>query len=78
LRSRSSTNPAETPQRQAFGSPVASSMPGSAMNSVSSPSLPAIFCHSVAKWPVSTISTASPRLIVLASAASQAPVPDDG
>ena len=32
----------------------------------------------VAKWPVSTISTASPGLIVLASAASHAPVPEAG
>jgi hypothetical protein len=32
----------------------------------------------LAKWPVSNISTASPGLRVLASAASQAPVPDAG
>ena len=38
----------------------------------------AIFCHSAAKWPVSYISTASPGLSVLTSAASQAPVPDAG
>ena len=78
LRSRSSTSAAGTPWRQAFGRPVASSVPGSARNSGSRPSFTAIFCHSVAKWPVSTISTASPGLIVLASAASQAPVPEAG
>ena len=33
----------------------------SAMNSTSRPSFAAIFCHSVAKWPVSYISTRSPR-----------------
>ena len=31
--------------------------------------------HSVANWPVSTISTRSPGESVLTSAASQAPVP---
>ena len=31
--------------------------------------------HSVANWPVSTISTRSPALSVLTSAPSQAPVP---
>ncbi len=49
-----------------------------ASTSVCSPSLPAIFAHSDAKWPVSTISTWSPGLVVLASAASQAPVPEAG
>ena len=38
----------------------------------------AIFCHSAAKWPVSYISTWSPGLSVLDSAASQAPVPEAG
>ena len=34
--------------------------------------------QSVAKWPVSNASTRSPGESVLTSAASQAPVPDDG
>ena len=34
-----------------------------------------MFFHSVANWPVSTISTRSPGDSVLTSAASQAPVP---
>jgi hypothetical protein len=38
----------------------------------------AMLCHSVAKWPVSTINTLSPDDSVLTIAASQAPVPDDG
>ena len=38
----------------------------------------AMLCHSVAKWPVSTISTLSPGDSVLTIAASQAPVPEDG
>ena len=38
----------------------------------------AIFCHSVAKWPVSDISTRSPGESVLTSAASHAPVPEAG
>ena len=38
----------------------------------------ASFCQSAAKWPVSYISTWSPGLSVLASAASQAPVPEAG
>ena len=42
------------------------------------PELSAIFFHRVAKWPVSTISTRSPSATRLASAASQAPVPDAG
>ena len=45
------------------------------MNSGFSPSCSAIFFHSAANWPVSTISTRSPGDSVLASAASQAPVP---
>ena len=49
-----------------------------AMNSGSSPSFIAIVFHSVAKWPVSYISTLSPGDIVLTSAASHAPVPDAG
>ena len=49
-----------------------------AMNSTSSPSFAAIFCHSVAKWPVSYISTRSPGDSVLTSAASHAPVPEAG
>ncbi len=37
-----------------------------------------MFFHSVAKWPVSYISTLSPGDSVLTSAASQAPVPEAG
>ena len=37
-----------------------------------------MFCHSVAKCPVSYISTRSPGESVLTSAASHAPVPDAG
>ena len=44
----------------------------------SSPSRSAMPCHSVAKWPVSKASTRSPGDSVLTSAASHAPVPDDG
>ena len=51
---------------------------GSARISVARPRRAAIFCQSAAKWPVSTISTASPALSVLTSAASHAPVPDAG
>ena len=47
----------------------------SVMNSGFSPSFSAIFFHSVANWPVSTISTLSPGDSVLTRAASQAPVP---
>ena len=47
----------------------------SSMNSGLRPSFSAIFFHSVANWPVSTISTRSPGESVLTSAASQAPVP---
>ena len=60
-----------TPRRQP-------SMPGSPRNSGASPRRSAIFFHSVAKWPVSYINTASPGLSVLTSAASHAPVPDAG
>ena len=49
-----------------------------AMNSGARPSFVAIFCHSVAKWPVSNISTLSPGESVLTSAASHAPVPEAG
>ena len=45
------------------------------MNSGFRPIFSAIFFHSVANWPVSTISTRSPGDSVLTSAASQAPVP---
>ena len=48
------------------------------MNSVLMPSLSAIFFHSVAKWPVSYISTRSPGDSVFTRAASHAPVPDAG
>ena len=37
-----------------------------------------MLCHSVANWPVSTISTLSPGERVLTSAASHAPVPEAG
>ena len=37
-----------------------------------------MFRHSVAKWPVSYISTLSPGESVLSSAASHAPVPEEG
>ena len=43
-----------------------------------SPSRSAIARHSVAKWPVSKASTRSPGDSVLTSAASHAPVPDEG
>ena len=46
--------------------------------STSKPSRSAIARHSVAKWPVSKASTRSPGERVLTSAASHAPVPDDG
>src|SRR5712671_6120225 len=45
------------------------------MNSGFKPSFIAMFFHSVANWPVSTISTRSPADRVLTKAASQAPVP---
>jgi hypothetical protein len=48
------------------------------MKSTSMPQRAAIWRHSVAKWPVSTISTWSPGDRVLTMAASQAPVPEDG
>ena len=38
----------------------------------------AMLFHSVAKWPVSYISTLSPGESVLSSAASHAPVPEEG
>ena len=49
-----------------------------AMNSGCSPSLSAMLFHSVAKCPVSYISTLSPGESVLTRAASQAPVPEEG
>ena len=49
-----------------------------AMNSGSRPSLTAMVFHSVAKCPVSYISTLSPGDSVLSSAASHAPVPEEG
>ncbi len=65
--SRSCTASGGTPCRQSPGT-----------NSTSRPSLPAISCHRVAKWPVSKHSTRSPGDRVLTSAASQAPVPEPG
>ena len=66
-RSRASMAPASAPLRQS-----------EAMNSGCSPSLTAMVFHSVAKCPVSYISTLSPGDSVLSSAASHAPVPDEG
>jgi hypothetical protein len=66
-RARASMAATSAPARQSEGMKVAST-----------PSLAAMVFHSVAKWPVSTISTLSPGDSVLASAASQAPVPDAG
>ncbi len=77
-RKRCSISSACTPRRQLHGSPVVASVPGTARNSGFSPSRSASLFHSVAKWPVSNISTASPGLSVLTSAASQAPVPEAG
>ena len=68
LRSAISFSPmtaASTPCRQSPG-----------MKSTSSPSFTAMSRHSVANWPVSTISTVSPGDSVLTNAASHAPVPD--
>ena len=48
------------------------------MNSGCRPSLTAMCFHSVAKCPVSYISTLSPGDSVLSSAASHAPVPEEG
>ena len=64
LRRCSSIAAASAPVRQSPG-----------MNSGLSPSFCAMVFHSVANWPVSTISTRSPGDSVLTSAASQAPVP---
>jgi hypothetical protein len=47
-------------------------------HAMSRPSRSAIARHSVAKCPVSKASTRSPGESVLTSAASQAPVPDEG
>ena len=63
----SSDRGGSTPWRQSPGT-----------KSTCSPSRTAMSRHSVAKWPVSNISTASPGDSVLTSAASHAPVPDDG
>ncbi len=61
------TWPAWTPWRQSPGT-----------TSTSRPSFLAICDHKVAKWPASKASTRSPGDSVLTSAASQAPVPDEG
>jgi len=66
-RSFVSTTPASTPRRQSPGT-----------KSTDKPRRSAIFFHSVAKWPVSNMSTLSPGLSVLTMAASHAPVPEDG
>ncbi len=60
-----STRAGSTPLRQSPGT-----------KSTTRPSRSAIARHSVAKWPVSNISTRSPGESVLTSAASHAPVPD--
>ena len=77
-RSRASICSGATPRRQCGASGSSGSLPGAAITSVARPRRAAIFCQSAAKWPVSTISTASPALSVLTSAASHAPVPDAG
>ena len=63
----SSTSAGSTPCRQSPGT-----------NSTSSPSRAAICRHNVAKWPVSNMITWSPGDNVFDSAASHAPVPEDG
>jgi hypothetical protein len=67
LRSTAATLSGSTPWRQSPST-----------QSTSSPSRSAIARHRVAKWPVSKASTRSPGDSVFTSAASQAPVPDDG
>src|SRR6266852_1004996 len=62
-----STAAGSTPRRQSVGT-----------RSTERPSLVAILCQREAKWPVSNIKTRSPGESVLTSAASQAPVPEDG
>ena len=47
-------------------------------SSTRSPSRWAMLRHSVAKWPVSKVSTRSPGDSVLTSADSHPPVPDEG
>jgi hypothetical protein len=58
--------------------PVTGSRQSPGMNSGSSRKRSASSCHSVANCPVSDISTRSPADSVLTSAASHAPVPEDG
>ena len=77
-RSRCSIRSARTPCRHASGSPVVVQVPGSAMTSGASCRRSASLAHRLAKWPVSYISTASPGLVTLTSAASHAPVPEAG
>jgi hypothetical protein len=55
------------PRRQSVGT-----------KSTSSPKRCATSFHRTAKWPVSNINTLSPGDKVFTSAASQAPVPDEG
>ena len=66
-RRRSSMALASTPDRQS-----------DSMNSGLAPNLTAMFFHSVAKWPVSNIRILSPGESTFRSAASQAPVPEEG
>ncbi len=64
---RASSSAGSTPWRQSPGT-----------NSTAIPCFFAMTCHRLAKWPVSNASTLSPGDSVLSSAASHAPVPDDG
>ena len=77
-RNRVSIMSACTPRRQLGAPGSTSSLPFHASTSHCRPRRVASFCQSAAKWPVSYISTVSPGLSVLTSAASQAPVPDAG
>ena len=69
--------PLSSRRRASMASASAPLRQSEAMNSGCSPSFIAMLFHSVAKWPVSYISTLSPGESVLSSAASQAPVPDE-
>src|SRR5712692_7031506 len=64
---RASASPASTAWRQSPG-----------MNSTTRPRRSASTRHNVANWPVSKASTRSPGESVFTSAASQAPVPEEG
>jgi hypothetical protein len=64
------------PFRNESGSTPCRQSPGT--KSTSRPKRAAIARHSVAKWPVSNMSTRSPGDSVLTRAASHAPVPEAG